>query len=158
MTTFSSSPSPLTTAVTGHVGLNVTDAARSIDFYQRVFGFEVLGEGTEEGRRFAFLGHGEDLVLTLWQQSTDQFPTSLPGLHHLAFNVATLEDVQAAMTHLHELGVPLVHDSIMAHLPGASSGGIFFTDPDGIRLEICTSTGMEGHSARDDGAPSCGFF
>ncbi|MGH3638428.1 MAG: VOC family protein, partial [Mycobacterium sp.] len=97
MSSLSPIASPLVTAVTGHVGLNVTDAARSIAFYRRVFGFDLLGESTEEGREYAFLGHGDQLVLTLWQQSGDRFPTALPGLHHLAFNVPTAEDVDIAL-------------------------------------------------------------
>ena len=41
---------------TGHVGLNVTDLNRSKEFYQGVFGFDVLGESQEGDRSFAFLG------------------------------------------------------------------------------------------------------
>lgn len=33
---------------TGHVGLNVTGLKRSLDFYVRVFDFEVMGEDTRE--------------------------------------------------------------------------------------------------------------
>lgn len=41
---------------TGHVGLNVSDLDRSRDFYQQVFGFRVIGESRDTGRRYAFLG------------------------------------------------------------------------------------------------------
>jgi lactoylglutathione lyase len=43
------------TLQTGHVGINVSDLNRSIDFYTQVFGFEVSARGTEPDRRFAFL-------------------------------------------------------------------------------------------------------
>lgn len=160
MTSTSSSTKtpPVVTAQTGHVGLNVTDLNRSITFYSRVFGFDVLAQSSEGGRHYAFLGRGDQLVITLWQQSSDRFATDRPGLHHLAFNVASLSDVESAMAHLDELGVPLIYDEILAHLPGTSSGGIFFEDPDGIRIEICTAEGLDNHPALDQGIPSCGFF
>ena len=40
---------------TGHIGLNVSDLARSRQFYQEVFGFQVVTESSNEGKRFAFL-------------------------------------------------------------------------------------------------------
>lgn len=154
----SSATSTISLATTGHVGLNVTDVPRSIAFYQAVLGLDVLGESTEDGRRYAFLGRNGDLVLTLWQQSVDGFATDRSGLHHLAFNVPTLEDVDAAVEHLKALNVPLIYDEVLAHMPGMSSGGIFFTDPDGIRIEICTGSGLDHIPALEHGAPSCGFF
>jgi lactoylglutathione lyase len=142
----------------GHVGLNVTNLVRSVDFYRAVFGFDLLAEGTVDGRRYAFVGHGETITLTLWQQSDGVFQTAQPGLHHVAFTVPAVQDLEAALDRLRQLDVPLIYDDIIAHRPGAASGGIFFTDPDGIRVEICTSEGLETHPARDDGTPSCGFF
>ena len=64
----------MTTAVTprlatGHVGLNVTDLERSVDFYRQALGFEPLGISADGERRYAFLGSEGVLRLTLWQQS-----------------------------------------------------------------------------------------
>ncbi|OBF33660.1 glyoxalase [Mycobacterium sp. ACS1612] len=150
-------PTPVAPLI-GHVGLNVTSLTRSLNFYRAVCGFDLLAEGTDDGRRYAFLGHGDTITLTLWQQSDGVFQTAQPGLHHIAFSVPTLEDVEAVQDRLRRLDVPLIYDDIIAHQPGATSGGIFFTDPDGIRVEICTSDRLEAHPAREDGAPSCGFF
>lgn len=143
---------------TGHVGLNVTDLTRSVDFYTRVFGFQNQGEGKEEGRRFALLGDGEKLVLTLWQQSTSPFPADRAGLHHLSFQVDTLDEVRTKEQVLRDLGAELKYDGVVPHGEGASSGGIFFTDPDGIRLEIYAPTGAEELTAPVAAAPTCGFF
>jgi catechol 2,3-dioxygenase-like lactoylglutathione lyase family enzyme len=149
---------PLATASTGHVGLNVTDLARSIDFYRAVFGFDLLAENQDAGQRFAFLGRDGLLVLTLCQQAGDRFDTARAGLHHLAFDVPTLADVEAAVARLAQLGVPLIYDEIVPHGPGFDSGGIFFADPDGTRIEVCTLSGVGGRTALEHGAPSCGFF
>ena len=149
---------PLTLATTGHVGLNVTDLSRSIGFYRELFGFEVLAESEKPDRRYAFLGRDGSLVLTLWQQSAGTFDAARPGLHHLAFDVPTPRDVEAAVARLADLGIPLIYDEILPHMPGLSSGGIFFADPDGTRVEICTGSGLDALPALEHGEPSCGFF
>ncbi|MBB4919082.1 VOC family protein [Streptosporangium saharense] len=143
---------------TGHVGLNVTDLARSIAFYRRVFGVEVLGEQSEGDRRFAFLGRDGTLLVTLWQQSGGTFPVDRPGLHHLSFQVPDIEAVRRTEATLRELGAELVYDGVVPHGEGASSGGVFFTDPDGIRLEVYAPSGADTAPAPTQGAPTCGFF
>lgn len=141
------------TFATGHVGLNVADLDRSVDFYARVFGWDIKGRG--DG--YAFLGDGERLVLTLWQQSDGTFATDQPGLHHLSFEVDSVEAVRDAEARVREIGLKLYHDGVVPHGEGASSGGIFFEDPDGIRLEIFTGEGVHG-TAPSAAAPTCGFF
>ncbi|MEU4404411.1 VOC family protein [Streptosporangium sp. NPDC023963] len=143
---------------TGHVGLNVSDLDRSRDFYVKIFGFEVLGESGEAGRRYAFLGLDGTLVLTLWQQSEGRFATGLPSLHHLSFQAPDIETVRRAEGAIREAGATLHHDGVVAHREGASSGGVFFEDPDGIRLEIYAPTGAEGSPVPVAAAPTCGFF
>jgi lactoylglutathione lyase len=143
---------------TGHVGLNVTDLARSTEFYRKVFGFDVIGEQTGGDRRFAFLGRDGALLVTLWQQSGGRFPVDRPGLHHLSFQVPDIDAVRRAEATLRDLDVEVLHDGIVAHGEGASSGGVFFTDPDGIRLEIYAPAGADTAPAPTPGAPTCGFF
>ncbi|MGH9944164.1 MAG: VOC family protein [Pyrinomonadaceae bacterium] len=143
---------------TGHVGLNVSDLARSRDFYRRIFGFELMGQSEEDGRRYAFLGDQQKLILTLWQQGEGRFERARPGLHHLSFQVGSIEQVRAVEGKLRADGVRLLHDGVVPHAEGAASGGVFFEDPDGIRLEVYSPTGAEGLHAPTAGAPSCGFF
>ncbi|MFD9412907.1 VOC family protein [Streptomyces sp. NPDC059989] len=152
----------MTTAIstlrTGHVGLSVTDLDRSLAFYRDALGFQVLGEGKEEGRRFAFLGQDGELALTLWQQAEGAFAPAAAGLHHLAFSAGAIEEVREYEARLRGLGVQFAYDGVVPHGEGAASGGIFFHDPDGIRLEISVPTGAEGAPAPVTGAPTCGFF
>lgn len=143
---------------TGHVGLNVTDLDRAVPFYARVFGFQVQAEGGNDERRWAFLGRDGRLVLTLWQQSETPFPASSAGLHHLSFQVDSIDEVRAAESVLRELGAEFRYDGVVPHGEGMSSGGIFFTDPDGIRLEIYAPSGVETAAAPSGEAPTCGFF
>ncbi|WP_067841751.1 VOC family protein [Nocardia lijiangensis] len=143
---------------TGHIGLNVSDLDRSVDFYKRALGFEQLAAGDAAEQRWAFLGADGKLVLTLWEQSDGVFSTEMPGLHHLSFQVEDIEQVRAVESVLRELSVRFVHDGVVAHGEGVASGGIFFTDPDGIRLEVYAPTGAESAPAPSGAAPTCGFF
>lgn len=148
----------LSSVQTGHVALNVTDVERSKAFYQRLLGLSVAAEGKDADRRWAFLGRGGRLILTLFQQSSGQFSTSTPGLHHLSFQVADMEQVHIAEAIAHELAAPFFHDSVVAHAEGSSSGGIFFADPDGVRLEVFAPSGAEDAPAPSGAEPTCGFF
>ncbi|MEU9864978.1 VOC family protein [Streptomyces sp. NPDC047971] len=150
--------SAIGTLNTGHIGLNVTDLERSLGFYVDVLGFEPLREGKEDGRRFAFLGQGGRLVLTLWQQAEGGYDAARAGLHHLAFEAESIERVRAAEAALTERGASFAYEGVVPHAEGASSGGIFFHDPDGTRLEIFAPTGAEHAEAPVEAAPTCGFF
>ena len=143
---------------TGHIGLNVRDLARSIRFYQAVFGFDLVGDSREPGREYAFLGQDGALVLTLWPQSDGRAAANRPGLHHLSFRVDSLDAVRSAERRAREAGAVIHHGGPVAHREGASSGGLFFEDPDGIRLEIFAAHGAGELEAPHAGAPTCGFF
>ncbi|MEG8279722.1 VOC family protein [Streptomyces sp. AHA2] len=145
---------------TGHVGINVTDLDRSLRFYRDVLGFDVVRESTEAhgDKRFAFLARGGRLVLTLWQQAGDGYEPGRAGLHHLSFEVDHVDDVRSLESALRRQGTRFAHDGVVAHDEGASSGGIFFHDPDGVRLEIYAPTGVDDTSAPSAEAPTCGFF
>jgi catechol-2,3-dioxygenase len=143
---------------TGHVGLNVKDLSRSLEFYLEVFGFENRGESREKGREFAMLSIGGKLVLTLWQQSSDGFGKNTAGLHHLSFEAESIEKIREYEEKLRKLGAKFIYEGIVPHAEGAKSGGIFFEDPDGIRLEIYVAAGAEEYEAPTKGAPACGFF
>ncbi|NOP98423.1 MULTISPECIES: VOC family protein [Mycolicibacterium] len=143
---------------TGHVGINVTDLDRSVTFYRDALGFEPLAVNSEGEHRYAFLGTGGTLRLTLWQQSDGRFSTETPGLHHLSFEAASIEEVRTVEAALKALGTEFAHDGVVAHGEGTASGGIFFTDPDGTRLEVYAPTGAQNAPAPTGAAPTCGFF
>jgi lactoylglutathione lyase len=143
---------------TGHIGLNVTDLDRSLAFYRDLLGFGVIGEGKEEERRYAFLGDAGRPVLTLWQQAQSSYDKGRAGLHHLALEVDSVEQVRQYERALRVHGVEFAYQGVVAHREGSASGGIFFHDPDGTRLEIYAPSGAEDTPAPSASAPTCGFF
>ncbi|MDT0266765.1 VOC family protein [Streptomyces sp. DSM 44915] len=143
---------------TGHIGLNVTDLDRSLPFYRSVFGLDLLQEGRDGDRRWAFLGRDGELRITLWQQGSGGFAADLAGLHHLSFQAESIDEVREREAALRELGVEFAYEGVVPHGEGAASGGVFFADPDGIRLEIFAATGADPALAPAGAAPTCGFF
>ncbi len=53
---------------------------------------------------------------------------------------------------------PFAYDGVVPHGEGARSGGVFFHDPDGTRLEVYAPSGADPGNAPTAGAPTCGFF
>jgi catechol 2,3-dioxygenase-like lactoylglutathione lyase family enzyme len=76
----------------------------------------------------------------------------------LAFQVESIEQVREAEARLRALGAPIHHGGIVPHREGGESGGLFFEDPDGIRLELSAPTGAGDRPAPHTDGPTCGFF
>ncbi len=140
----------------GSTGLNVTDLDRSVTFYTRTLGLVEIRRSADGGRRWAHLGAGKDVLLTLWQQAHGAFTRSAVGLHHLSFEVGTGKELSALEDRLRHLNVALRGDQgAVGEL--SRSGQIFFRDPDGIRVELFTDDpAADGPSPL--GAPACGFY
>ena len=127
----------------GHVGINVSNMEKSKEFYLKLFGFDVLFEEKLADKRYMFLGKDGEIIVTLWEQSNKAFSSSTAGLHHLAFLVDSVEELKAFEQKLDENKITKIYNGIVSHCEGASSGGVFFLDPDGVRLEVCIAEGID---------------
>lgn len=118
----------------GHVVLNCSDVERSVRFYTEVLGLEVSDVYPEEMvpggmvfMRFNEDHHGVALVGSMEGTSPNV------ELNHMAFEVATLDEVIRARNHLQKHGVKIDFE-------GRRRAGVQiaveFRDPDGHRLEI----------------------
>ena len=125
---------PFTITKIGHVVLNAQNLDRSVRFYTEVLGFKVsdvyptaMVPGGMVFMRYDFDHHGVALV-----GSMDK-PSPNFELNHIAFEVATLDEVVLARNHLRRAGVPIDFE-------GRRRAGVQiaveFRDPDGHRLEI----------------------
>jgi catechol 2,3-dioxygenase-like lactoylglutathione lyase family enzyme len=131
----------LTSNSIAHVRLTVTDIERSRQFYESVFGWPVLievpenaDEATRSQLSFLYGGVIYDLggtLLGLRPVANDRFDENRTGLDHIAFRLASKEELDSAALHLDEVGV--------AHEPVKDIGPSFileFRDPDNIALEL----------------------
>jgi catechol 2,3-dioxygenase-like lactoylglutathione lyase family enzyme len=130
----------------GHVVLNVGDVERSARFYTEVLGFEISDVYPEEmvsgGMVFLHCNpdhHGIALVGSLKQ------PAANADLNHIAFEVATLDEVVRAYDHLARNGVEI---DFAGRRRAGCQIAVEFRDPDGHRLEIywgIDQIGSDGH-------------
>lgn len=118
----------------GHVALYVSDIERSTRFYTDVLGFYVSDTYEEDMMPggAVFLRCNPDHHGIALFKGTERNPAGA-GLHHLAFEVDTLDDVVRARTHLRQHHVSIDFD-------GRRRAGVQiaveFRDPDNHRLEI----------------------
>ncbi|WP_374026120.1 VOC family protein [Mycobacterium sp. HNNTM2301] len=130
-----------TSSSIAHVRLTVTDIEQSRQFYESVFGWPVLlevpdnaDEATRKQLSFLFGGVIYDLggtLLGLRPVATDRFHEDRAGLDHIAFRVASKDELDSAAAHLDELRI--------AHEPVKDIGPSYilqFRDPDNIALEL----------------------
>jgi len=122
-----------------HTMIRVGDLDRSIAFYTKMFGLQVLRRTDYPEGRFtlAFLGYGPEATHTVielthnWDTATYDLGT---GFGHLALGVP---DIHAACAAIAEAGGKVVR------APGPMKHGTtviaFVEDPDGYRVELIES-------------------
>lgn len=140
-----------TTIRVGSTGLNVSDLDRAARFYERVLGLTTIRRGSDAGFTWAHLGIGEEVMLTLWEQSSKEIDHRAAGLHHISFELASVSDLADAEKRLRGIGARLRGSD-----PQAQSGQVFCFDPDGIRVELYTE--QPTPPIPPGSVPRCGFY
>lgn len=115
----------------GHVHLKVSDLERSVAFYTRVLGFEVMLR--VDGAAFLSAGgYHHHIALNTWfSQGGSPAPQSAPGLYHVAILLPNRVELARAYDRLLRHGVTIR----LAEDHGVSEA-IYFADPDGNGIEI----------------------
>lgn len=120
-----------------HIYIAVADLARSEAFYDKVMGalgfrknaFQIGGEAHVQyyNRHFGYVLRPARV--------TAPHDAYAPGLHHLCLRVDSPDDVVAVARALTRLGVQATPPQLYPDY-APDYWATFFTDPDGIRLEI----------------------
>ena len=138
-----------------HIGIGVSDLDRSIRFYSDVFGFselyrldfndnEVAATMEQEGAfRSAMLLRGDVRIeLLQWvdvpTSGGGKRPMTELGFTHLSFRVDGIDDLTDAVI----AAGGAVHPQTLSHVGpegGAQTGLLYYTDPDGTRIEVMTN-------------------
>jgi len=130
----------------GHVVLYVADLARATRFYTEVLGLKVsdtypdsMMPGGMVFLRFSTDHHGIALV-----GAAGPKPARV-GLHHMAFEVATLDEVFRARDYLQMQGATIVYQG---RRRAGCQIAVEFLDPDGHHLEVYWGLDQIGSDGR----------
>jgi len=125
-----------------HVGIRVSNRARSIEFYE-VLGFETLADtGFDQGHP-VIMQHPSGVVLNLLGPSNTASDTNIlmdvdekyPGITHVSFKVASMDE---ARSFLKDRGIALTGEFSFKGLHA-----IFIRDPDRNVIELDAYEGEE---------------
>ena len=131
-----------------HTMLRVGDYQRSIDFYTRVLGMQLLRESdnTEYKYRLAFVGYGpetETAVLELtYNYGVDSYELGT-AYGHIALEVPNAGE---ACERIRAAGGKVTREA--GPVKGGTTVIAFVEDPDGYKIEL-----IERHSTRDAARP-----
>ncbi len=116
----------------GHVNIYVRNAEKSKAWYQNLLGLHCyeyrpgraafMSADTDQSHEVAVMQLGDDAPLPQRQQI---------GLNHMAWRVASLDDLKDFYAHTKDLGQPIEH--VTDH---GISLGIYLRDPDGNGVEV----------------------
>jgi glyoxylase I family protein len=122
-----------------HVDLTVSDLARAKRFYKPVM--EYLGfrmtENTAQDLGFAPAGENSiGIVLhpAKPESRAKRHDRYAPGLHHLAFNATSRDQVDGLYSLLQQMGAVILDPPAVYYPPDYYA--VFFADPDGLKLEL----------------------
>lgn len=121
-----------------HAVLWVSDPEASARFYTRAIGLEVVNR------------HGSAVFMASPQSNTDHdlglfdaagegAPSRHVGLYHLAWEIATLGELDEAKTRLAEMG------ALVGENNHGTSRSLYCHDPDGIEFEVMWEVPLELH-------------
>ena len=120
-----------------HAVLYISDLKRSVAFYTEVLGFRVVNMTPDGFSGAAFLqapGSTNDHDLGLFEIGAAAGPSEAGrrtvGLYHLAWEVDTLDELEATMTRLVQAG------SLVGSSDHGTTKSLYGHDPDGLEFEI----------------------
>ncbi|MBN8606372.1 MAG: VOC family protein [Caulobacterales bacterium] len=124
-----------------HIDLTVKDAHASRAFYESVLGFmgyklaDAHPNGYDfdlrDGDTFCSIG----ILSARGEHAGRAHDRYSAGLHHIAWNAASREDVDAMHAHLLNIGANITDPPADYPQYGVGYYAVFFTDADGLKLE-----------------------
>jgi catechol 2,3-dioxygenase len=119
----------------GYVSLNVSDIQTSLEFYQSILGFRVLGRPSNDRALLSINGNGSHVLELL--RAKDNEPTSRiikrAGLYHFAILLPERKYLADMLVNLRENRNKVQFDGLADHLISES---IYVRDPDFTGIEI----------------------
>jgi len=152
-TNVGSSPSTARINAVHHLAVNTADMKAQLEFFTDVLGAELVGlfwmHGVPDGKH-AFLrlndhcsmsfvdlpaNHEVGAEIGVTHAGTGAGPSAPGTMQHLAFNVDTVDELLAVRDRIRSRGV-----NVMGHIDHGMCHSIYFAGPEGLTLEVATSS------------------
>jgi len=119
----------------GYVSLNVSDLQRSLEFYQSILGFKVIGRPSNQRVLLSTDGNPSHLIelLRAGHQESSSRKIKRSGLYHLAVLLPERKHLADMLVHLREKRDHVYFDGLADHLVSES---IYIRDPELNGIEI----------------------
>lgn len=122
-----------------HLALTVSDIGRSAPFYEAILGF--MGYQQVEKNDEFIMWWLKDAGAILISGANPDSPNKVhdrysPGLHHLAFNADSREQIDNLYKLILDTGATVLDSPAEYNHYAPGYYAVFFTDPDGIKLEL----------------------
>lgn len=131
----------------GHVHLTVSDLDRSVDFYTRLLGMDVVARYGTSAAFLSYDGYHHHLGLNTWEgEGVPPQPHGYAGLYHFAILYPTRKKLAEAVDRLLQAGYPL--DGASDH---GVSEAIYLRDQDGIGIELYSDRPRSAWKKTPDG-------
>jgi len=121
-----------------HINMNVNNLDESVNWYQNMFGFEVVETGTYDGRPWAIIQSGGSQLCMYQRKANATSKVSIADINHFAFSIESREDW---LKKIEETQTP-VHYGGEVKYPHSSSW--YIDDPSGFEIEVVHW--KEGHA------------
>jgi len=116
---------------TGHVAIRVRDLEAARRFYGDVLGMKLGGEIPGQGLFYRFNNYHHDIAVFKADDGAEPASKKHAGIAHIALVADNFETVRDMYRRLRERNVPIVRT-----IDHGATKSVYFTDPDGIELEI----------------------
>src|SRR5690348_7449201 len=114
-----------------HINLKTTQPDAMIDFYEKVVGVEVIFRNAFAAFTSNDDAHHRVVFITLDGMHDDPDKIAHTGMHHMAFDYASLADLIATYARLRDEGI-MPHMSVDHGMAMA----LYYPDPDGNTVEL----------------------
>ena len=119
-----------------HLTLTVSNLVKSEQFYDQILKFMGYQQVHQDNQFIIWsLEHAGEIVIFPANPDSNKHDRYSPGLHHFAFNANSREEVNNFYKLLLEMKATILDPPAeYDYSPGYYA--VFFTDPDGIKLEL----------------------
>jgi len=119
-----------------HINLSVADFEQTVDWYTRIFDFELVEEGLQDGIRWGVIKSGEALLCIYehpQRRHLDRFELGDHNLHGMAHFGLRINDQAEWLDTVEREKVPILYDGVIRW---PHSLAWYVTDPTGYEIEV----------------------